>query len=185
MKKIMALSLFVLMLSCTSDKTETVTVKNKYSVELPSFLSEAKGLHDMASLQYQNAFKEFYIVIIDEPKEEFANAAKATTEFTPDFNGYYQILRGSLKASIKNGVFTDTKDTQINGLKAKTFTLTGKADEIPVFYDIAYVEGNDRFYQIVTWTIESSKEKFKEPMDKIIASFKEIGSGKSSDRSLK
>jgi len=175
----------VSLLSCTSDKTETITVKNKYSIELPSFLSEAKGLHDMASLQYQNAFKEFYIVIIDEAKEEFATAAKVTTEYTPDFNGYYQILRGSLEASIKDGVFTDTKDTRINGLKAKTFTLTGKVDEIPVFYDIAYVEGKDRFYQIVIWTIESSKEKFKEPMDKILSSFKEIGSGKSSDRSSK
>lgn len=185
MKKIIALCLFVSLFSCTSDNTETITVKNKYSVELPSFLSKAKDLHNMASLQYQNAFKEFYIVIIDEPKEEFASAAKTTDEFTPDFNGYHQILRGSLEASIENGVFTDTKDTQINGLKAKTFTLTGKVDEIPIFYDIAYVEGNDRFYQIVIWTIESSKDKFREPMDKIIASFKEIGSGKSSDRSLK
>ncbi|TPD68514.1 hypothetical protein [Flavobacterium microcysteis] len=185
MKKIIALCLFVSLFSCTSDKTETITVKNKYSVELPSFLSEAKGLHNQASLQYQNAFKEFYVVIIDEPKQEFMDAAKTTAEFSPDFNGYSQILRGSLEASLKEAAFTDTKDTHINGLNAKTFSLTGKMDEIPIFYDIAYVEGKNHFYQIVIWTIESSKDKFREPMDKIIASFKEIGSGKSSDRSLK
>lgn len=185
MKKILVLFLFTLLLSCDSNKVETVTVKNKYSLELPSFLSEAKGLHDQASLQYQNAFKEFYVVVIDEPKQAFFDVAATTTDFTPDLNGYHQILRNSLEESIKDATFEPTKDVQINGMKAKTFTLTGTIEEIPIFYDIAYIEGKDTFYQIVIWTVKSSKEKFHEPMDKIISSFKEIGSERKGDRSKK
>lgn len=177
MKKLIVFSFFALLVSCDSNKVETVTVKNKYSLELPEFLSEARDLHDKASLQYQNAFKEFYVVVIDEPKQEFLEVAEGTTDFTPDFNGYHQILRSSLEETIKESEFTPTKDVRINGLKAKTFSLTGKVEEIPIFYDIAYIEGKDTFYQVVIWTLKSSKEKFKEPMDKILSSFKEIGSG--------
>lgn len=185
MKKIFALCFFTFLLSCDSDKVETVTVKNKYSLELPSFLSKARDLHNDASLQYQNAFKEFYIVVIDEPKQAFYDVAKTTTDFSPDLNGYYQILRNSFDESVSKTEFTPTKDTQINGLKAKTFSFTGEIDNLPIFYDIAYIEGKDSFYQVVIWTLKDSKEKFKEPMDKIIASFKEIGSGRKSDRSSK
>jgi len=185
MKKIIVLCLFAFLLSCDSNKVETVTVKNKFSLELPSFLSKARDLHNDASLQYQNAFKEFYVVVIDEPKQEFYDVANTTTDFTPDLNGYYQILKNSLEESISDTQFTPTKDIQINGLKAKTFSFTGEIDNLPIFYDIAYIEGKETFYQVVIWTLKGSKEKFNEPMDKIISSFKEIGSGRKSDRSKK
>lgn len=186
MKKLIVLALFTTFLSCSESKeVETVTIKDKFTVELPDYLSEAKNLHPDASLQYQNALKEFYVVVIDEPKEEFLNIAATTTDFSADFNGYHDILRNGLEEEIEKNKITPTKDTQINGLKAKTFTLTGEVDKIPVYYEVAYLEGKDRFYQIVSWTLESSKDKYHEPMQKIIKSFKEIGTDRSAERSKK
>lgn len=182
MKKLFALALFTTLLSCTESKeVETVTVKDKYTLQLPDYLTEAKDLHPDASLQYQNALKEFYVVVIDEQKQGFYDAA-SLTDYTADFTGYHDILKDGMEEEIGNVKITPTKDTQVNGLKAKTFSLTGDIEGIPVYYEIGYLEGKDRFYQVVTWTLESSKDKYKEPMQKIISSFKEIGSDRSSGK---
>lgn len=179
MKKILALCLFLSLASCEESKNvETITVPNKYTVELPDYLSKAHDLHDDASLQYQNALKEFYVVIIDEPKQDFFNIAKTTEDFPADFEGYHQILKSGLEESIQKIEISESKDLQINGLKAKTFSLTGEIEAIPVYYDVAYIEGKDRFYQIVTWTLKNNKEKYETQMHAILSSFKEIGSGR-------
>jgi hypothetical protein len=185
MKKIIALCLFTVLLSCDSNEVQTVSIKNQYSLELPDFLSKARDLHEDASLQYQNALREFYVVVIDEPKQEFFDIASTTTDFPADFNGYHQILRSGLEEAIQKIEITQSKDAQINGLKAKMFSLTGEIESIPVYYEVAYVEGKDRFYQIVIWTLKDNQEKYKTQMQQIIKSFKETGAGRSSDRSKK
>lgn len=185
MKKLLAFCLLSILLSCESKEVETITIKNKYSIELPEFLSKAQDLHNDASLQYQNVFKELYVVVIDEPKQEFAEIASTTEDFSPDLNGYHQILKSSFEEGVHNIDITPTKDIQINGLKAKTFSLTGELTEIPIYYNVAYIEGKDTFYQIITWTLKSSKQKYQEPMEKIIYSFKEIGSGRHHEPSKK
>lgn len=185
MKKIVALCLFTILLSCDSKEVQTVTVKNKYTLQVPDFLSKSSDLHEDASLQYQNALREFYVVVIDEPKEDFYSIAETTEDFPADFEGYHQILRSGLEQEIGKVDITPTKDTQINGLKAKTFSLSGEIETIPVFYEIAYIEGKDRFYQIVTWTLKDNKEKYGEQMRNIVSSFKESGTARSSDRSKK
>lgn len=185
MKKTLALCLVALLLSCNSKEVQTVTIKNQYSVQLPDFLSKAKDLHQGASLQYQNALREFYVVVIDEPKKDFYAIAETTEDFPADFNGYHQILKNELEEGIQDIQITPTKDTQINGLKAKTFSLTGEIGTIPVYYEVAYIEGKDKFYQIVTWTLKDNKEKYAEQMQKILSSFKETGTARSNDRSKK
>lgn len=185
MKKILALCLFTVLLSCDSKEVQTITIKNEYSLQLPDFLSKASDLHENASLQYQNTLREFYVVVIDEPKQDFYNIAETTEDFPADFNGYHEILRSGLEEAIEDIDITPTKDTQINGLKAKTFSLTGQIETIPVYYEVAYVEGKNKFYQIVTWTLKDNKEKYGEQMRNILLSFKESGTARSNDRSKK
>ena len=184
MKKILALCIFSILLSCNSNEVQNVNIKNQYSLELPDFLSKASNLHEDASLQYQNVLREFYVVVIDEPKQDFFDIATTTTDFSADFNGFHQILKSGLEEGIQKIEITPSKDTQINGLKAKTFSLTGEIETIPIYYEIAYIEGKDRFYQIVTWTLKDNKEKYSAQMRKILSSFKESGTArKSSGRS--
>jgi len=184
MKKIIALCLFSILFSCASDTVETIKVDNKYSVEIPSFLSKGTDLHEDASLQYQNLLREFYIIVLDEPKQNFIDIAQ-TIDIAPGLEGYSKILKDGMGENIVNAKFIDLKEFKINGLKAKTFTVKGKIEGIDAFYKIAHLEGKDSYYQIVSWTTQKNEEKYASKMDKIIASFKEIGTGRSSDRSKK
>ncbi len=179
MKKIITiLFLAVTVFACTSDKTETVNIKNQYSVELPSFLNKADNLHEDASLQYQNALREFYVVVIDEPKSEF-EAAVEETEFTGDLEGYTNILHTSLKQSLGEANFSNIQSVTINGLNARKFTFEGTLENLPVVYQAAYIEGESHFYQIVSWTLQENKAKYQGEMQKIIESFKEMKSSRS------
>lgn len=184
MKKIIALLCFTALLSCESDKLETVTIPGKYTVELPGFLSKATGLHDEAALQYQNVFKEFYIIILDEPKQQF-NEMMLLSETSPGLESYASILKDGLAEVIKDEKFDDIKDTQVNGMKSKTFSVAGEIEGIDAFYKIAYVEGKENYYQIVTWTLVDKKEKYAPQMDQIIGSFRELGTSRGGDRSKK
>lgn len=172
MKKIIALGLlFTVLISCNS-KTEyqTVTIKNKYSLELPDFLSEVTNLNAGASLQYQNPLREFYVIVLDEPKSKFPNQESVNLE------AFKTILRNELQTNLNNPKFSSDRDTVINGLKAKLFSLSDNSNNIDIYYQFAYIESKNHFYQILTWTLENRKDQFSLDMNKIIASFKEIES---------
>ena len=172
MKKLFALGfLLLLLVSCNSNTaTRTVKIKNKYSLELPSFLSEVQSLNPAASLQYQNPLKEFYVIVLDEPKTDFANPDVINLE------EYKNMLRANLEENLEHPSFSPIRDTVLNGLKAKLFSLSDKTDGIEIYYQFAYIESKTDFYQILTWTLENRKDKFSKDMDKIIASFKTLKS---------
>lgn len=170
MKKIFVLGfLSVLFASCNS-KTEfqTVKIKNRYSLELPDYMGEAKNLNTEASLQYQNTFRELYAIVLDEPKTDFPNPGEVNLE------NFADIVRGNLDSTLKNPTFSATRDTVINGLKAKLFSLSDGSEGVNIYYQFAYIESKNHFYQILTWTLENRKDQFTKDMDKIIASFKEL-----------
>ncbi|WP_026704698.1 hypothetical protein [Flavobacterium soli] len=172
MKKLFALEfIMILFISCNS-KTEyqTIKIKNKYSVELPDFLSEVTTLNEGASLQYQNPLREFYVIVLEEPKSEFPDQKSVNLET------YKAILRDGLQSNLTNPKFYQDRDTVINGLKAKLFSLSDTSDNIAIYYQFAYLESKNNFYQVLTWTLENRKEQFSKDMTKIIASFKEIES---------
>jgi hypothetical protein len=137
-------------------------------------LSEGKDLNDDASLQYQNLFKEFYVVIIDESKESFKLAIEINELediYESNFEGYTELLVGNLEAAVtfKNKTETETK---INGLPAKILEFEGNVDGIDIYYQVAYIDGITNYYQIMTWTLANKKETYKETMDEMFQSFK-------------
>ena len=165
---------FISLFSCDS-KTEFKSIKvNDYSISLPDFLSEGKDLNDDASLQYQNLFKEFYIVVIDESKESFKDAIEINELediYESNFDGYTKLLIGNLEAAV---TFKNKKEieTKINGLPAKILEFEGNVDGIDIYYQVAYIDGITNYYQIMTWTLADKKETYKETMDEMFQSFK-------------
>jgi hypothetical protein len=47
-----------------------------YSLGIPTYMTKATTLNDEASLQFQNLFKETYVIVIDENKEKFVTVFK-------------------------------------------------------------------------------------------------------------
>jgi hypothetical protein len=53
---------------------KVVSINEDYSMGIPMNMSKTTSLNDDASLQFQNIFKETYVIVIDENKKEFINA---------------------------------------------------------------------------------------------------------------
>ncbi len=175
MKMFSVLIAVFLFIGCQKETTyQTVKIKKQYSVELPSFLEKTDALNPESSLQYQNVTKEFYILIFDESKNG-AHQALKTLGLDADFTSYSDAMVKDIKASLQNSDFSEIENVTINGLEARTFSVTGYIDGVHIYYQMAHIQGKNNFYQIMTWTAPSRKEEYGPEMDTIINSFSEFG----------
>lgn len=169
-----------LLVSCNND-TQTVKVEDKYSIELPEYLDKTSDLNKEASLQYQNMVKELYVIVIDEPKSALAVALEEnslTETYSSDLNGYSKLITDGMDASIKIKKKPEFTDTTINGYKARLLSFEGVNQGYRVYWKLAFIEGNDHYYQIMAWTKAESKGKYEKEMTEIINSFKETDKSK-------
>ncbi len=174
----------LLLLSCGDGKektetvkTETVKVNNLYTVEIPAFLTKAKHLNEEASLQYQNLLKEVYIVVLDESKEAVETVIidnGLEDYYTFDVDGYANLLTDGLESSVTFDSIPELHPKKINGLNARTMNFTGKMEGIHIYWDFAFIEGRNNYYQVMSWTLVDRKDKYKDVMSTMINSFKEI-----------
>jgi hypothetical protein len=168
----------ILLQSCGSgDEEQIITVGNKYSLSIPSFLTKVNNLNDDASLQYQHAWKEFYVITIDESKEEMQNALieyDLTDLYENNIEGYSKLILDDFKESLSNLYQFEIIDTTINKMPAKLTTLTGTVEGFEVFYSIGIYEGKDSYYQVLAWTLKSKQYSYNTKMKKIIYSLAEL-----------
>lgn len=175
MKKLFfLLAIATCFVSCQeTDTYETIKVKN-YSLDIPSHLSEVNNLNENASLQYQNAFKELYIIVIDETKTDVRYAMAMNgfgNIYSNDFDGYVKLMSENFNKAIPT-TNRSQKDTIINSFNAKIINFNGKVQGYDVFYKMAYVDGVDNYYQIMSWTLLSKKLDHEKAMDKMLHSFR-------------
>jgi len=159
------------------DEEEIVTVEGRYAISIPSFLTEVTTLNEDASLQYQNPFKEFYVIVIDEPKSELEKALKdnnLTDSYSSDLNGYSDLLLSGMEQSISVENKSKIIDKVVNKMPAKFLTISGQVQGIDAFYALAFFEGKERYYQVMSWTLADRKNQHKEEMNRILHSLKEL-----------
>lgn len=159
--------------------TQTVTAKN-YSLEVPEYMTPATDLNAEASLQYQNVIKETYVVVIDEPKEEFidvfADLGLYDDSLSP-LENYAQFQSESvLEMMRKVAKKTELEFTESEGLNKASFSVVGTVEDVPdltIYYVLGYVEGASTMYTIMGWTLESRIERYGVDLEQMVASFKE------------
>lgn len=175
MKKIIVL-LVLACFSCDSNQQfRTVTIANKYTIDLPDSMEKAENLNEDASLQYQNLLGELYTIVIDETKESFHNAIVINgVDIEPSLEGYSNVVRNNFTETVEGLTISEEAETTIHGKKAKLFSISGNVQGYDVFYRYAIVEGKSSYYQIMVWTEKSKKESHKETINRIITSFKEV-----------
>jgi len=155
----------------------TIQINNLYSIDVPDFLVKTNSLNDEASLQYENTAKEYYVIVIDEAKHDFLEALN--NELNED-EAYtieevlepYSYLQFTTFAN--EDQYYDFEYIDVNGLNGQQLDITNSFESLNVFYKMACIEGNDNLYFVVTWTLDSYKDKHNDSMQKIIDSFKEI-----------
>lgn len=148
-----------------------------YQLSVPKHMSLSYELNSDASLQYENAARELYVIVIDEPKVDFIKEFSADEIYddnlTPEKN-YRLVQMKSLKDAIQFRAEPGIKKTTINGLDAEIVDFTGKVEGIAVdiYYKLAFIEGTKNVYMVMTWTLDSKKNENSAEMDQMLQSFK-------------
>ncbi|NER15340.1 hypothetical protein GWK08_17935 [Leptobacterium flavescens] len=163
-------------LSLDRDFSE-VEINNEYKIKIPKYMDKTSDLNDEASLQYQNIFKETYVVIIDESKEDLISTFKDLGEYNDSLSvveNYRDIQLSSIHENIVTSYESDFRSLNINGLDAEAFEMDGRVDGVD--YDIAYfltfIEGKEKLYMLMAWTLQDRRERYKSTYEKIASSFR-------------
>lgn len=177
MKKATFFVLLIFLMACGGSASfKKVEIPGKYSIEVPQSLTVALNLHKEASLQYENKLEELYVIVIDETKDEFIRAVtdnQLSDMYPPDLNGYTKLITEGFKESLEDCSLSAISDKVINGLKSKSFTVTGTLDDEKVYYSMTCFEGKEHFYQMMIWTYASKQDFTRAKFDHMINSFKE------------
>ncbi|MCH4896873.1 hypothetical protein E0494_09190 [Marinilabiliaceae bacterium JC040] len=171
------ISVVLLFSSCSITKPKVIKVKEKYSITIPYNFTQSNNINSEASLQYTDARKDFFVIVIDESQEEFKKALvdnNLIEQYPNNLEGYAGLLLLSMKQNFKYGKISEMKDIKINNMNAKIAEVNEKVSGFDIYYNIALVKGKKTFYQILTWTRSKRKIECKKEMDMMINSFKEL-----------
>lgn len=179
MKKCFSLLILVVIaISCGKENKVSIIKNNNYSIEIPNDLTETKLLNDVASLQYENQFKEFYVIVIDESKKSLLDFFAPNSETPNNLYGYSELLKVNMASVLGKVDFSKIETIQINGMKAKVFSVETKIENLDAYYKFGFFESKNSYYQVMLWTLLDKKVDHEPRMQKIIESFKETNTNR-------
>ena len=125
-----------------------------FSVTIPKGWAQIidYSLNDVAELQASKRFANQYFVALVEHKDDL--------EFT--FEEWMEYAIEKYLASFDNVDISDGNDILIDGQPAKQFEIKGTIRPAKVAILATYVDGENHFAQILTWTLSS---KYKSSVD--------------------
>lgn len=160
-------------------KYNSIKIADQYSMDIEDGLLSTTSLNDDASLQYNNLFAEKYIIVIDEPKQEFIDVYTEAGGYDKNktaVENYSNVQLGSLEENVTVSSKSSLKDMTINGMKAKIVEVDAEVTGIaePISYFLAYVEGKETLYTVMAWTLKSKRADFEKQAMHMLKSLKEI-----------
>jgi hypothetical protein len=160
----------------TSD-TRKIVVNEQYSMRIPKHMTSTKALNDEASLQYQDTDEELYIIVIDEPSKEFADAYRSEKGWDPKLTvaqNYRKTQMKALRKAIKTKGDAEVRNTRAGSIPMEIVDFTGKVKGItvPISYKLGFLESDGNLYMIMTWTLASKKNFHNEEMEEMVKSFR-------------
>lgn len=153
-----------------------IEINNEYQVSLPKYMRKTSELNDDASLQYQNVFKEAYVIVIDEPKEEFVDVFKELDQYSDKYSlveNYRDVQLQLFAESMNIENETTPVSMEINGLDAEMLEIDGKVQGIEdkITYFLTFIEGDEKVYMIMAWTMLNRKDTYRADFENITKSF--------------
>ncbi|MEZ4857812.1 MAG: hypothetical protein R2781_03290 [Flavobacteriaceae bacterium] len=157
----------------------TETALGLYEMQVPEFMKATTGLNTDASMQFQNIYKETYLAVIEESKDDFINTFKDLNEYDESkspaenyqtiqvdfFTEEMQITRKERPVKMK-----------INGMDAEQVEFVGRVAGIDfdIYYLMTFIEGKETLYMIMEWTLSSNENTYKDTFKYMANSFKEL-----------
>jgi hypothetical protein len=160
------------------------TEDEMFEVELPNRMSEMPELNAEASLSYGyieqvgDVVKENYLIIITDYKDSIAT--EEVLGFDIDAKSYSILSVESITAGLETYemITPDAEIEELNGMDCVINEIQGEmvvkdGSAVSVYYMMSIFEGENAFYQLLSWTIADQKDEFKDDMNKMMMSFKE------------
>ena len=162
-----------------STNYEVKEINGLYSMKIPDFMTSSSSLNDDASLQYNNLYKEKYIIVIDENKQEFVDAFKEIEEYDESMSIVDNYASVQLQYMAEAGTIikeSELKNLKINGMQARMRAIDANIAGVaePISYWLGYVEGKENMYTIMAWTLESRKDSYEAEANEMIKSIREL-----------
>ncbi|PHR46596.1 MAG: hypothetical protein COA32_10660 [Fluviicola sp.] len=159
--------------------TKVIEVKNQYSMEVPEFMTQVTSLNDEASFQSQNIYKETYIIVIDEPTDEFISVFKSLEGYDDSLSvveNYRVVQTNFISEDMQIDKMSEPKSLTINGLNAEQIAIEGSVPGLnaKLYYLYTFVEGKDNVYMVMAWTLNSRKDKYADVLEEMSNSIKLI-----------
>lgn len=158
---------------------QEVGVEDLFMIEIPNYMQPNPDLNADAKIAYSyfedhiTIVKEFYLLVLVDTKEEIESY-----DLDIEFDAM-SFSKSSLNAVVSGYdsykiIEEEVGKEDINGSEAVIYEIEASLGDVNTYHQLAVIEGERAFYQILTWTLLEQKEEFKQPMKKIIYSFEEI-----------
>jgi len=138
--------------------------KGTLQITVPASWTE-DSLNKAAQLQASNRLAEVYVVVLSEAKEDLADM---------DLDKFSQITRGAQLKTMKNAIEKGPERRTIHQLPSVQYELRGTVDAANVVMLHAAVEGQNRFHQVLVWTLKSKWEDERATLQAVVDSLTEL-----------
>ncbi len=161
------------------DDFRTESALDLYEIQVPKYMTSTAGLNSDASMQFQNIYKETYLAIIEESKEEFIETFKDLGQYeeAKSAAGNYQTIQMNFfSEGMEVSRMSTPKKMKINGMDAEQVEFVGRVPEIDfdIYYLMTFVEGKETLYMVMEWTLSDNEDTYKDTFKQMAESFKEI-----------
>lgn len=156
------------------EELKVINVNDEYAVSIPEYMTEMKSLHDDASFEYANLFKETYIIVLDESKEEFINTFKEIEIYNDSLTAlenYSNFQIESFKESI-GAIDVKELESRIKNIPSEIHEFNGEVEGLNIAYLVSFVEAENKMYMLMSWTMKNRYRKYKETFKLIHSTFK-------------
>ena len=140
---------------------------SKAEIKVPVSWSEFdKTDTPQASIYAGNEKDDAYLIVICEDKMDMSDDMS--------LNDYNSIVSKQMTENVVDPKVSEASNLTINSMNALQYEISGEYEKIKVRYLVTVMESNSKFYQIVTWSLQSTFDKNKSILKKVADSFEEI-----------
>jgi len=172
-------SIFILALglvTCTSTSSyENKKFEDIFSLDVESSMVDI-GDHDpIASTEYGNDFKDFYFKVSHVTVEE-TRARPMLSNLSIEALHELSVSQGEslYEYSMSSPTIISSVDTVVNSMLCTIHEISTDGNGLPIRYKLAYFTSEKRLYQLHVWILEKRLGRFREGINQMIFSFKEL-----------
>ena len=122
-----------------------------YVMKVPSFMQPGFDMHPFASLQYYDTTSQFYVLGMEDAKENLGAIKRRRLKLKGYFNYMETTTLERMDSFVNEAGFRDTLPQGLVVQSNDYFAVSSADQGVPLYYRIAAYENDEFFYQLVIW----------------------------------